>query len=99
MFIKPNRTSTDYIYSIDMNNPDDLKALHDLRARASRERKTIKRCVLAYAKTSYKGIRVDVRYRKPTLPNKHGAMRTFGNSVSPLQNPLEADIYIRPILY
>ena len=99
MFIKPNRTSTDYIYSIDMNNQNDLKALSDLRLRASRERKTIKKCVLAYARTSYKGFKIDVRYRKPTLPNKHGQMRTFGNSVSPLQKPLEADIYIRPILF
>ena len=99
MFIKPNRESTDYVYTIDMTDLSDLKALADLRARLKLERKHIKQMTRDYAHTSFKGKKADVRYRKPTLPNKHGAMRSFGNSVSPLQNPLEADVYIRPILY
>lgn len=92
---KLNRTSTTYLFTLDMTSEDDLKALADLRKSIAKERMIIRK----FKHTNRVPI-VKVYFRRPELPHgyTHDHSRHWlygqGGGVRKDQNPKEADVYL-----
>jgi hypothetical protein len=92
MIRKLNRTSGTYLFTIAMDDPQDLKALADLRESINNRRKWVKQL---NARRANQGMPIEVAprvktyFRRPTI-----GKYSWGGSVTKSQMPKEADVYL-----